>query len=52
MELFSDHIFLSRLHFAFTAIFHIIWPVLTIGLSLFLVVMEALLADHQGAALL
>lgn len=41
MELFSDHIFLSRLHFAFTAIFHIIWPVLTIGLSLFLVVMEA-----------
>ena len=42
MELFSDHIFLSRLHFAFTAIFHIIWPVLTIGLSLFLVVMEAL----------
>ncbi len=42
MELFSDHIFLSRLHFAFTAIFHIIWPVLTIGLSLFLVVMEAM----------
>ncbi len=41
MELFHDHIFLSRLHFAFTAIFHIIWPVLTIGLSIFLVVMEA-----------
>ncbi len=40
MEIFSDHVFLSRLHFAFTAIFHIIWPVLTIGLSLFLVVME------------
>lgn len=42
MEIFQDHIFLSRLHFAFTAIFHIIWPVLTIGLSIFLVVMEAL----------
>ncbi|KJS01312.1 MAG: cytochrome oxidase [Desulfobulbaceae bacterium BRH_c16a] len=41
MELFQDHIFLSRLLFAFTAIFHIIWPVLTIGLSIFLVVMEA-----------
>ncbi len=41
MEIFQDHIFLSRLHFAFTAIFHIIWPVLTIGLSIFLVVMEA-----------
>ena len=41
MEIFQDHIFLSRLHFAFTAMFHIIWPVLTIGLSIFLVVMEA-----------
>jgi len=41
MEIFQDHIFLSRLHFAFTAVFHIIWPVLTIGLSIFLVVMEA-----------
>jgi len=41
MEIFQDHVFLSRLHFAFTAIFHIIWPVLTIGLSIFLVVMEA-----------
>jgi len=41
MEILFDHIFLSRLHFAFTAIFHILWPVLTIGLSIFLVVMEA-----------
>lgn len=41
MEIFQDHLFLSRLQFAFTAIFHIIWPVLTIGLSIFLVVMEA-----------
>jgi len=42
MEIFQDHILLSRIHFAFTAIFHIIWPVLTIGLSIFLVVTEAL----------
>jgi len=41
MELFQDHLLLSRLHFAFTAIFHILWPVLTIGLSIFLVIMEA-----------
>ena len=41
MEIFQDHFLLSRLQFAFTAIFHIIWPVLTIGLSIFLVVMEA-----------
>ena len=33
---------LARIQFAFTAMFHILWPVLTIGLSLFLLVMEAL----------
>jgi cytochrome d ubiquinol oxidase subunit I len=37
-----DHVMLSRLQFAFTAMFHILWPVLTIGLSLYLVLMEAL----------
>ena len=38
----NEPIFFSRLQFAFTAMFHILWPVLTIGLSLFLVLMEAL----------
>ena len=33
---------LSRLQFAITTLFHILWPVLTIGLSLFLVVTESL----------
>jgi cytochrome bd ubiquinol oxidase subunit I len=33
---------LSRLQFAITTLFHILWPVLTIGLSLFLVVTETL----------
>jgi cytochrome d ubiquinol oxidase subunit I len=33
---------LSRLQFALTAMFHILWPVLTIGLSIFLVLLEAL----------
>jgi cytochrome d ubiquinol oxidase subunit I len=35
-------IILSRLQFAITTLFHILWPVLTIGLSLFLVVTESL----------
>ncbi|MEJ2166554.1 MAG: cytochrome ubiquinol oxidase subunit I [Desulfobacterales bacterium] len=42
MDGFFSHVFLSRLQFAFTAMFHILWPVLTIGLSLYLVLMEAL----------
>lgn len=33
---------LSRAQFALTAMFHILWPVLTIGLSFFLVVIEGL----------
>ena len=37
-----SYIALSRLQFAVTALFHILWPVLTIGLSLFLVATEAL----------
>ncbi|MEJ2689138.1 MAG: cytochrome ubiquinol oxidase subunit I [Deltaproteobacteria bacterium] len=37
-----DHLLLSRLQFAFTAMFHILWPVLTIGLSIYLTVLEAL----------
>ena len=35
-------VILSRLQFAITTLFHILWPVLTIGLSLFLVVTELL----------
>ena len=37
-----DHVLLSRIQFAFTAMFHILWPVLTVGLSLYLVWVEAL----------
>lgn len=42
MEGFSDPVVLARLQFAITALFHIVWPVLSIGLSLFLVVLEVL----------
>ena len=37
-----DYTMLSRLQFAFTAMFHILWPVAIIGLSIFLVVLESL----------
>ena len=50
MELFQDHILLSRLQFAVTAMFHILWPVLTIGLSLYLVVVEILWLRTRDAA--
>lgn len=42
MEFLHDPVLLSRLQFALTAMFHILWPVLTIGLALFLVAVEAL----------
>lgn len=41
MEQFlSDHIFLSRVQFALTTMFHILWPALTIGLSVFIFAAE------------
>ncbi|NOU13203.1 MAG: cytochrome ubiquinol oxidase subunit I [Methylococcaceae bacterium] len=38
----QDPLFLSRLQFAVTAIFHILWPLTTVGVSLLLVVFESL----------
>jgi cytochrome d ubiquinol oxidase subunit I len=37
-----DAVFLSRIQFAVTTMFHILFPVLTIGLALYLVVVESL----------
>ncbi|MFB3891826.1 MAG: cytochrome ubiquinol oxidase subunit I [Phycisphaerae bacterium] len=42
MEALGDPVVLSRLQFAVTTLFHMLWPLLTIGISLFLVLMEAL----------
>ncbi|HYP69073.1 MAG TPA: cytochrome ubiquinol oxidase subunit I [Thiobacillaceae bacterium] len=42
METIHDPVALSRLQFALTTLFHILWPVLSIGLAFFLVTMEAL----------
>lgn len=41
-EALSDPLLLSRIQFALTIAFHILFPTLTIGLSAYLVVMEAL----------
>ena len=40
MEILQDPLFLSRLQFSVTAMFHILWPLTTVGLSLILVVFE------------
>ncbi|MBD2293535.1 cytochrome ubiquinol oxidase subunit I [Anabaena sphaerica FACHB-251] len=40
MEFLSDSVVLSRMQFAFTAIFHILWPVLTTGMGIYLVIIE------------
>ncbi|MEC4806352.1 MAG: cytochrome ubiquinol oxidase subunit I [Jaaginema sp. PMC 1079.18] len=40
MDFFSDTVALSRSQFALTAIFHMLWPVLTTGLGIYLVIVE------------
>jgi len=42
METLSDPVLLSRIQFAVTAIFHMLWPLVTVGVSLFLIVVEVL----------
>ncbi|HLP91697.1 MAG TPA: cytochrome ubiquinol oxidase subunit I [Nostocaceae cyanobacterium] len=42
MEFLSDSVVLSRMQFAFTAIFHILWPVLTTGMGIYLAIVEGL----------
>ncbi|MEB3359534.1 MAG: cytochrome ubiquinol oxidase subunit I [Synechococcales bacterium] len=42
MEFLHDTVMLSRAQFASTAIFHMLWPVLTTGMSIYLVIVEAL----------
>ncbi|ELS34533.1 MULTISPECIES: cytochrome ubiquinol oxidase subunit I [Pseudanabaena] len=42
MEFLSNTVALSRTQFALTAIFHMLWPVLTTGMGIFLVIVEGL----------
>ncbi|MGA9381992.1 MAG: cytochrome ubiquinol oxidase subunit I [Phormidium sp.] len=41
-NLLSDTVALSRIQFALTAIFHMLWPVLTTGMGIYLVIIEGL----------
>jgi cytochrome d ubiquinol oxidase subunit I len=41
-DFFSDTVALSRIQFALTAIFHMLWPVLTTGMAIYLVIIEGL----------
>ena len=42
MSFLQDVVVLSRLQFALTAIFHMLWPVLTTGMAIYLIVVEGL----------
>jgi cytochrome d ubiquinol oxidase subunit I len=42
MDLLSNTVALSRMQFALTAIFHMLWPVLTTGMSIYLVIVEGM----------
>ena len=42
MEFLSNAVVLSRMQFALTAIFHMIWPVLTTGMAIYLIVVEGM----------
>ena len=42
MELIHNTVALSRMQFAITAIFHMMWPVLTTGMGIYLVIVEGL----------
>ncbi|ARV60751.1 cytochrome ubiquinol oxidase subunit I [Nostocales cyanobacterium HT-58-2] len=42
MDFLSDSVVLSRMQFALTALFHMLWPVLTTGVGIYLVIVEAL----------
>lgn len=42
MEFLSNTVALSRMQFALTAIFHMLWPVLTTGMAIYLAIVEGI----------
>ncbi|MEA5616472.1 cytochrome ubiquinol oxidase subunit I [Cronbergia sp. UHCC 0137] len=48
MEFLSDSVVLSRIQFAFTALFHMLWPVLTTGMGIYLVIIEGMWLRTQN----
>jgi cytochrome d ubiquinol oxidase subunit I len=49
MDMGLDHVTLSRVQLGFIALFHILWPVLTVGLSLLLAAVESLWLKTRDA---
>jgi cytochrome d ubiquinol oxidase subunit I len=49
MDFLSDTLILSRMQFAFTAIFHMLWPVLTTGMAIYLIIIEGLWLKTRNA---
>lgn len=50
MDIISNTVALSRLQFAITAIFHMLWPVLTTGMGIYLVIVEGLWLKTRNPA--
>ena len=48
MEFLSDSVVLSRMQFALTALFHMLWPVLTTGMGIYLVIVEGVWLKTQN----
>ena len=48
MDWLADTVVLSRMQFALAAIFHMLCPVLSTGLAIFLVILEALWLRTQN----
>ncbi|BAQ61702.1 cytochrome d ubiquinol oxidase subunit I [Geminocystis sp. NIES-3708] len=48
MDFLSDTLILSRMQFAFTAIFHMLWPVLITGMAIYLIIVEGLWLKTQN----
>ncbi|NJR32846.1 MAG: cytochrome ubiquinol oxidase subunit I [Chamaesiphon sp. CSU_1_12] len=42
MDILHDTVALSRMQFAITALFHMLWPVLTTGMGIYLVIVEGM----------
>ncbi|AFY60480.1 cytochrome ubiquinol oxidase subunit I [Synechococcus sp. PCC 6312] len=42
MDILANSVALSRMQFALTAIFHMLWPILTTGMAIYLVIVEGL----------
>ena len=48
MEFLTDTVVLSRMQFALTSIFHMLWPVLTTGMGIYLVIVEGLWLKNRN----